>query len=1405
VPFAINASALRLRPTTQRLSEMLEHDVCHARFMTSLREYLDSIGAPLRKAPVLAGREIDLYQLYEAVKSMGGYHAVTQDKRWADVGQVLKVKEASHAAYALRQNYQKLLLQFELAQRAGADGTGGAASPIGSSVGGGPGGSLPLPEVAAVLATEAEAMGAATAADSAWSEDGGGGGPGNGGASSLGSAGCASGMMPASCGSLALRLQDIEERIPWGALRAAEGQWDWEVLRPAWLLLLTEGPPRVRTVAQALCTLEEVLGDKVLVEGWANRLRAAWHSRLMAAATPTHLGDCLLELERSIRWADFDDRYEELRGVEGVPSHSEARKPGRPAKRGRYSGGTGGKQAKRPRKGGGDDGDKEAEGAEEDEDEDEDEDDDLTAAECAAAAAVASKPKVGAASMGGREGKGHLTSKGGSSGGGGTGGEGKDSHLMSNGGGRGGGGTGGDAGGVNAGGAPVSEEEGGDPMVQDGEGEEEEAVAEAPPPPTEAEQKEAAEAEAAKEAAKEAKEAEEAEEAEKAEEAEEAEEAMAERAAARRTRGGALSHRPGGAVASGGGAEGGGGDEDEGEDEAGKREAGKRDGAEEAAKEEGAISSLCTLDGFRAAAVAYKATFFAGEKGATIGGKGGAAVTSRGAARPRAGAALHAAEITVAPSRVEAEFWSLVCRSDRGGGGAAAVTTERPERPERARDEGGHQRSSGAIEHSERARDHDTTHAAVAYLVEERSGAGAGVQRPAGMSAASGFVCASDPGAELEGAHASSPWNLRNLPGLPSCLTSHLLGKDAPPAKALAEPLLRFAMLFASDGWRTSRHFWAELTYLHQGAPISWLGVAAEDARALERLCAREVPGGELRLTETSAVLPALLPPSILLGAQLHVAHAVQQPGEFVLALPRAYHATIAHGFACYETVPFGSVDWLPYGAAAAALHAAARTAPLIGFETLVLRAVERDSSVSVAEALLPQVERLIARYAAKLAALRELGLADAADATDVADVAGVDAASPPAPAAGDEATSAAEVVAAGEAAVVRAAAMAAAVTSSALGEAPACCVCAQPCALALVTCPCRPSEARDTLAVVATVRCLEHALEPGAVSGALGDTGSSGARLHERHARARLVALRAVLHGRLARRTLWLREAAEALERPAGQPAAALPALEALLCGAEALQLDHPTARTLRSVVARGQEWEVSARLHVSSRATHTPDALLSLLERADTLPASLPTRPALEAVLDAARRWQVAADRLLEGARPPPERLWNPSAAAGEAAIQALLEQPEAGQLLLPQAAELERELRRRGWLSRCAGTLAPARHPDLEVVSSALTDAHELQLEHLAEASELRSRFNAAAKWAQRANLALRRRSTLVALEALRAEAAELSVGVEQLAEVDERIQRASAWAARAKAALSMGAAQLDEVRLSAIECD
>ena len=68
-------------------------------------------------------------------------------------------------------------------------------------------------------------------------------------------------------------------------------------------------------------------------------------------------------------------------------------------------------------------------------------------------------------------------------------------------------------------------------------------------------------------------------------------------------------------------------------------------------------------------------------------------------------------------------------------------------------------------------------------------------------------------------------------------------------------------------------------------------------------------------------LLLLLLPPLLLhpLRAPTGVAvyRAVQQPGEFVVTFPRAYHQGFSHGFNCGEAVNFGSLEWLPFGAAA--------------------------------------------------------------------------------------------------------------------------------------------------------------------------------------------------------------------------------------------------------------------------------------------------------------------------------------------------------------------------------------------------------------------------------------------------------------------------------------------------------
>ena len=43
-----------------------------------------------------------------------------------------------------------------------------------------------------------------------------------------------------------------------------------------------------------------------------------------------------------------------------------------------------------------------------------------------------------------------------------------------------------------------------------------------------------------------------------------------------------------------------------------------------------------------------------------------------------------------------------------------------------------------------------------------------------------------------------------------------------------------------------------------------------------------------------------------------------QLPGEFMLAMPRAFHFGVSHGFKIAETATFAASEWLPWGLRAA-------------------------------------------------------------------------------------------------------------------------------------------------------------------------------------------------------------------------------------------------------------------------------------------------------------------------------------------------------------------------------------------------------------------------------------------------------------------------------------------------------
>ena len=85
------------------------------------------------------------------------------------------------------------------------------------------------------------------------------------------------------------------------------------------------------------------------------------------------------------------------------------------------------------------------------------------------------------------------------------------------------------------------------------------------------------------------------------------------------------------------------------------------------------------------------------------------------------------------------------------------------------------------------------------------------------------------------------------------------------------------------------------------------------------------------------------LSPSILKADGVPVYRCVQNPGEFVLTFPRAYHSGFNCGFNCAEAVNVAPVDWLPHGQNAIELYREQGRKTSISHDKLLLGAA-RDA-----------------------------------------------------------------------------------------------------------------------------------------------------------------------------------------------------------------------------------------------------------------------------------------------------------------------------------------------------------------------------------------------------------------------------------------------------------------------------
>ncbi|KAE8729645.1 JMJ706 protein [Hibiscus syriacus] len=187
----------------------------------------------------------------------------------------------------------------------------------------------------------------------------------------------------------------------------------------------------------------------------------------------------------------------------------------------------------------------------------------------------------------------------------------------------------------------------------------------------------------------------------------------------------------------------------------------------------------------------------------------------------------------------------------------------------------------------------------------------------------------------------TSKWNLKKLSLLPKS-TLRLLETAIP---GVSDPMLYIGMLFSMFAWHVEDHYLYSINYHHCGAAKTWYGVPGHSALRFEKVVKEHVytndilsVDGEDGAFDVLLGKTTLFPPNILLEHDVPVYKAVQNPGEFVITFPRAYHAGFSHGFNCGEAVNFAIGDWFPLGAVASLRYALLNRVPLLPHEELLCK-----------------------------------------------------------------------------------------------------------------------------------------------------------------------------------------------------------------------------------------------------------------------------------------------------------------------------------------------------------------------------------------------------------------------------------------------------------------------------------
>lgn len=149
----------------------------------------------------------------------------------------------------------------------------------------------------------------------------------------------------------------------------------------------------------------------------------------------------------------------------------------------------------------------------------------------------------------------------------------------------------------------------------------------------------------------------------------------------------------------------------------------------------------------------------------------------------------------------------------------------------------------------------------------------------------------------------NNQWNLMTLFLKEKSLFKFLKENERSHISGLTLPWIYFGMLYSTFCWHVEDLYLYSVNYMHYGKPKIWYGIPHNEKEKMDAYIKSEIIRQNINEENIVHRLILLINPEDLIKNGISVYKTIQNPGEIIFTLPKAYHCGFSTGFNISEAV----------------------------------------------------------------------------------------------------------------------------------------------------------------------------------------------------------------------------------------------------------------------------------------------------------------------------------------------------------------------------------------------------------------------------------------------------------------------------------------------------------------------